>query len=685
MNITDIDDKIIIRSRKNYLFDEHVKKIEALSTLDDALKQELVKAMEEHRCALYGKHQILEDAISVGKRSATEAGPELKLAAEKLAKAVELQAKLVAALPSLTDGHSALPILGDMKDALCDYLDLRHGASLDTATLNRVTKLHSQYFEQEYLEDMKGLGIKTPDVLTRVSEYVPEIIEMCQQIIANGFAYDSEGSVYFDVAAFDKSEKHQYAKLVPGAYGNTELLAEGEGGLATTGEKRSSNDFALWKKSKPGEPAWESPWGLGRPGWHIECSAMAGKVLGSNLDIHAGGCDLKFPHHDNELAQSEAYFGNPQWVNYFLHTGHLHIDGLKMSKSLKNFVTIREMLALHSARRIRMLFLMQAWDSSMNFQRVDTMKEVIAKEKHLKEFFGRVEQVIGQRTLAAGSSDEHWNQRDTDLNGNITQIQSKVHKAMCDNVDTATVMILLTDLVTKSNIYLEKNNSKKAFLLKKAAVYVTRILRVFGVIEGNQEYGFDSEEQASSATDPKDIIRPYVNALVDFRKQVRQLSKDAGAAKGDLLKSSDTLRDDVMPALGVKITDDGEFGYLFDDPSTLLRERHERLAAEESTRKAKQASSLARKEKDLQKWISASETPSALIERKYKIKMESFDQPIPDSDSTGTALSGNAKKSIKKEWTAQETLHSKYLDELATKPNFIQALEAEIAQLKTEM
>jgi cysteinyl-tRNA synthetase len=159
--------------------------------------------------------------------------------------------------------------------------------------------------------------------MTRVSEYVPEIAEMTQKIMANGFAYETDGSVYFDVDAFDRSKDHFYAKLRPNAVGDAKLFAEGEGALSATGEKKSKNDFALWKKSKPGEPAWSSPWGLGRPGWHIECSAMAGKLLGKTLDIHAGGVDLKFPHHDNELAQSEAYFDNEQWVNYFLHSGHL--------------------------------------------------------------------------------------------------------------------------------------------------------------------------------------------------------------------------------------------------------------------------------------------------------------------------------------------------------------------------
>jgi cysteinyl-tRNA synthetase len=152
------------------------------------------------------------------------------------------------------------------------------------------------------------------------------------------------GSVYFDTAAFAAAGL-RYGKLDPSKVGDTELIAEGEGALSsadTASEKRQPADFVLWKRSKQGEPEWESPWGKGRPGWHIECSAMASDVLGQRMDLNAGGADLKFPHHENQMAQAEAHYNCCGWVNYFLHSGHLQIEGRKMSKSLKNFVTIRE-------------------------------------------------------------------------------------------------------------------------------------------------------------------------------------------------------------------------------------------------------------------------------------------------------------------------------------------------------
>lgn len=152
---------------------------------------------------------------------------------------------------------------------------------------------------------MQSLNIELPEVITRVSDYIPEIVEFIQKIISNGYAYDSHGSVYFDVQKY-QADGHSYPKMRPTL--DVGLLMEGEGHLQSQTEKKHECDFALWKKSKPDEPKWVSPWGEGRPGWHIECSVMASAILGDQIDLHAGGIDLIFPHHDNSLAQAEACF-----------------------------------------------------------------------------------------------------------------------------------------------------------------------------------------------------------------------------------------------------------------------------------------------------------------------------------------------------------------------------------------
>lgn len=689
MNITDIDDKIIMGARKNHLYDKYVQKVTASGSLPDSELEVLVAAIADYTKSMESKKVKIEKDIESKTRTAKEAGPELTLATEKLSASQALQKRVgEVKLPLAGDEMHAL--LKDLKDALCEHIDAREGAALPHELLNKLTQAHSAHFEAEYLADIKALGIKTPDALTRVTEYVPEIVEMCEKIIANGFAYEAEGSVYFNVAAFDQAENHHYAKLMPTAYGNKDLLAEGEGGLSSAGsEKRSENDFALWKRSKPGEPAWPSPWGLGRPGWHIECSAMAGKVLGDQLDIHAGGCDLKFPHHDNELAQSEAYFNNDQWVNYFLHTGHLHIDGLKMSKSLKNFITIREMLETCTARQARLLFLLQSWDNNMNYQRVDTMKEVNNREKYLNEFFLCIESVLGERTLAARTSEalnEHWNERDDIYSKQIIQAQTTVHEALCDNFNTERAMLALFELVSKGNVYMEKNSQKKAFLLKKAAVFITRILRTFGVVEGAQEFGFDQAASSSaSGLSERDVARPYVQALVEFRKAVRALAKEAGASAPALLKATDALRDEIMPNLDVKIADDSEFGFVFQNREELLAERRERLAAEETARKAKIQGKLSALQTELKKLLDGKDTPKEAVERKHFVSIDSADAALPENDSRGEKISGSAGKNIKKTWAAQAKLHEAYQKKIAASPQAVEELEAKIADFTAQL
>jgi cysteinyl-tRNA synthetase len=254
------------------------------------------------------------------------------------------------------------------QDVLLPYLDSLHGSSIDASDHSIFTKLTRKY-EERFFRDVRDLNVLDPDTLTRVTEYGEYIAEFVDKIVKNKFAYQtSDGSIYFDIQAFEKDSNH-YARLEPWNRNDKSLQADGEGALSQkTTEKRSDADFALWKASKPGEPAWPSVWGNGRPGWHIECSAMASDTLGETLDIHSGGIDLAFPHHDNEIAQSEAYWNEhgaekKQWVNYFLHMGHLSIQGSKMSKSLKNFTTIREALERGdwTPRSLRVVFLLGGW------------------------------------------------------------------------------------------------------------------------------------------------------------------------------------------------------------------------------------------------------------------------------------------------------------------------------------
>lgn len=205
----------------------------------------------------------------------------------------------------------------------------------------------AEKYISEYFKDMDALNIRRATLYPKATEEIPKIIEVIQGLIEKGFAYTVNGSVYFRVKKAAEYGKLSHQKI-------NEMMAES---TAESEKKDSALDFALWKASKPGEPSWESPWGAGRPGWHIECSAMSLKYLGESIDIHGGGQDLIFPHHENEITQSESFTGYIPFVRYWMHNGLLQLRGDKMSKSLGNLVTVKDMLKRHSSDTIRLFIL----------------------------------------------------------------------------------------------------------------------------------------------------------------------------------------------------------------------------------------------------------------------------------------------------------------------------------------
>ncbi|XP_016968199.1 cysteine--tRNA ligase, cytoplasmic [Drosophila biarmipes] len=652
MNITDIDDKIIRRARQNHLFEEYAREAAKLP-LDQLLgQQKEVLQLFQQTCA---KNTDPDKKIMLDKTL------------QRMNDAVEALTKAVAKGVEQEIAEKRQQYLNEAKDPISEWLDSQKGAQIND---NAVFEALPRYWEDQFHNDMKSLNILPPDVLTRVSEYVPQIVTFIQKIIDNGLAYAANNSVYFDVNGFDKREKHHYAKLVPEAYGDTKSLQEGEGDLSVAedrlSEKRSANDFALWKASKAGEPWWDSPWGKGRPGWHIECSAMASDIFGPNFDIHTGGVDLKFPHHDNELAQSEAAFNESEWVKYFLHTGHLTIAGCKMSKSLKNFVTIQEALKKHSATQLRLAFLLHSWKDTLDYSE-NTMEMATQYEKFLNEFFLNVKDLT-RHVLSDEPRKQFdaWTEVEAALQKKFANSQVQVHAALCDNVDTRSALDAIRELVSASNVYIRDNKTQlNSLLLRNVATYITDLLHVFGAISGPRGgIGFPvsggSGSQAAGA-DLETTVLPYVQSLAEFRNLVREQAKTLKAF--DILKLCDDLRDIVLPNLGVRLEDKdgGQYAVKLVDRDSLLREREAKLAAEaekaaEKERK-KQAAAEAAAAKEAQRRVNPKEMFLGETE-----KYSAFDENgLPTLDKEGKEVSKGQIKKLQKLQQQQEQRYKEYL------------------------
>eukprot|EP00004_Rigifila_ramosa_P012882 TRINITY_DN2832_c0_g1_i2.p1 TRINITY_DN2832_c0_g1~~TRINITY_DN2832_c0_g1_i2.p1 ORF type:complete len:587 (-),score=118.91 TRINITY_DN2832_c0_g1_i2:778-2538(-) len=550
MNITDIDDKIIYRARRNFLFDKYV------SSAAKRSRAEVLADAENAAAASSAKLSATEARLLGLKAKATNAKQHQEIDSEIESVRLKMQ-HVTKAIEAARASEAADGVLKSARDQLAEWLD---DSQRETATDTEIYRKHTAKYEQEFHEDMAALGVLPPDVLTRVTEYVPQIVAFIEKVIANGFAYESAGSVYFDTVAFKKS--HTYAKNAPSSAGSDAALPD-ESDQSEEKEKRNPRDFALWKKSKRGEPTWPSPWGAGRPGWHIECSAMATDLLGERMDVHSGGIDLRFPHHDNELAQSEAFHNCHQWVNYFLHAGHLHIEGLKMSKSLKNFITIRQILQVYPAKVLRMLFLLHPWDATLNFSD-SSMVEANSFYKVFREFFLNTTAAMRRRGTDGPQS---WSADDREVYQHLSHTQLTVHAALCDNVNTEGAIRALAALVNRMNVYMT-TATFKTFLVNSAVSFIRRILKVFGIEEG---------EQASGASE----LAPVMDLLASFRDTVRSEAKRLGGVAGPILERCDWLRDEALPAVGIRL-EDGSAGsasiWKQDDPAVLARERREKLA-----------------------------------------------------------------------------------------------------------
>ncbi|KYG33955.1 cysteine--tRNA ligase [Alkalihalobacillus trypoxylicola] len=422
-------------------------------------------------------------------------------------------------------GNARPPIVYDVVRNYLQYrgyqvLFVSNFTDVDDKIIRAAKELGEDVFEvanrfiQAYHDDTCALGVQKADYHPRVTETITEIVDFIQELVNKEYAYESGGDVYFRTRKFEG-----YGKL------SSQPIEElRSGARIEVGDKKEDPlDFALWKNAKDGEISWESPWGSGRPGWHIECSAMVKKYLGDTIDIHAGGQDLTFPHHENEIAQSEALTGKTM-ANYWLHNGFINIDNEKMSKSLGNFVLAHDMIQQHSAEVIRFFMLTAHYRSPINFS--DELLE--GAKRGLERIKGARTSLKHRLSKSVGHGEKgNWLQK-------IEKAKDEFIKEMDDDFNTANGISVLFDLVKEANIYLREQQTNKEVL----EAFISQLDELAGVL------GIVLEQQ-------EEILAEEIEQLIAERNEARK-NKDFSRADEirDFLKEKGIILEDT--AQGVR-------------------------------------------------------------------------------------------------------------------------------------
>jgi cysteinyl-tRNA synthetase len=386
-------------------------------------------------------------------------------------------------------GHARSAIVFDVINKYLRYkgynvMFVKNFTDIDDKIINRSKQegiswdAVARKYTEEYYRDMDALGVGRPDLEPRATEHIKEMIEIIKGLIDRGYAYELDGSVYFEVEKFP-----EYGKL--SKRDREEMIA----GARVEVDERKKNpvDFALWKKSKEGEPSWDSPWGSGRPGWHIECSAMSIKHIGEEFDIHGGGADLIFPHHENEIAQSESFTGKP-FARYWVHNGFITIDKEKMSKSLGNFFTVKEILDKFDPEILRLFLLSTHYRSPIEF----SDEQLREAESSLDRYYSTILRI--NAFIEKDRSKEGSHNVEKTFETMVLKLRERFEEAMDDDFNTALALGHIFEFIRDVNRFLDSKPSgtKANELLQKSKVILSEVGKVLSIFGRTPEEWYNS-------------------------------------------------------------------------------------------------------------------------------------------------------------------------------------------------
>jgi len=444
-------------------------------------------------------------------------------------------------------GHARANVAFDvvfryLRHAGYDVTYVRNYTDIDDKIINRANRdgvpynVISERYIKAFDEDMARLNLALPTHQPKATEYVDEIIALVAKLVELGAAYPADGDVYFAVEKYDEYPKLSKRNL-------EEMLAGAR--VDVDERKRHPMDFALWKAAKPGEPYWSSPWGNGRPGWHIECSAMSMKLLGDTFDIHGGGKDLVFPHHENEIAQSEAASGKP-FVRYWMHNGFVNINSEKMSKSLGNFFTIRDILERYDSEVLRFFLLSAHYRSPIDFSDQNLADAESGLDRIYSALAGMEDVLAKGAAEAPAGSSQTGNEAVEELTEKLSRLHARFCEAMDDDFNTALAIAHIFDLVRSLNRVLADKNAENiplTALFRQAKYEISTIAEVLGVLN-TAPADYQARLKGRKSAD-LNIAVEEIEKLVAERTAARK-AKD--------FKRSDEIRSHLLD-LGIELLD----------------------------------------------------------------------------------------------------------------------------------